>query len=243
MVAEIDIIILSYAKTIKLRNLTEQAISTCLSSEKSEDVIFNILVIESNNSTPSYSFERTTTIYPNEKFGFNKFLNIGIQKTSSKYVCLCNNDLIFYKGWATEILKEFTNHPQLLSANPYCENFSYDQRIIDSGHVVFQKGNEHINGILTGWCIFLQRNIFNTIGPLDERFEFWYADNDFNLSLQKHGIEHALIKNSKVTHLACQSHSILGDRLDAMTIGQKTLFEKKWRKSFWKRLRTKFFKK
>jgi len=242
-VIEVDIIILSYAKTKELKEITQQAIVTCLSSENPENISFNILVIESDRSIPPYQFERTTTIYPEVSFGFNKFLNIGILQTSAKYLCLCNNDLIFHKNWASEILEEFARYPNLLSANPYCDRFDYDRRIVDHANVVFKKDNMSINGVLTGWCIFVERTVLNQIGPLDERFEFWYADNDYDLTLQKHKIEHALIKSSKVTHLACQSHSTLGKKLDEMTIGQRKIFDKKWNKrSIWKRLYSKISK-
>lgn len=237
---EIDIIILSYAKNGTLKQLTEQTISTLLGSEDPAQINFNIIVIESNKNLAPFQFENTKTIYPSEKFNFNKYLNIGISLTSNKYTCLCNNDLIFHKKWASEILKEFARHPNLLSANPYCERFDYDRSIVDHDNVVFKKDNMSINGVLTGWCIFVERTVLNQIGPLDERFEFWYADNDYDLTLQKHKIEHALIKSSKVTHLACQSHSTLGNKLDEMTIGQRKIFDKKWNKrSIWKRLYSK----
>ena len=131
LMIEIDIIILSYAKNGMLKQLTEQTISTLLVSEDPAQIHFNIIVIESNKNLAPFQFENTKTIYPKEKFNFNKYLNIGISLTSKKYTCLCNNDLIFHKNWASEILKEFARYPTLLSANPYCERFDYDSRIVD----------------------------------------------------------------------------------------------------------------
>ena len=233
----IDIIILSYAKNDHLRQLTEQSISTLLESEDREIINFKVLVIESNKTVAPYQFSNTTTIYPNEQFGFNKYLNIGIRSTNSPHICLCNNDLIFHKNWASEILKQFNLYPNLKSANPFCNLFEYDNFIINSSDLIIRRENLNINGILTGWCIFVERSIFSKIGLLDESFEFWYADNDYDLTLKKHKIDHALIKSSKVTHLACQSHEILGDNLELMTLGQRQVFKRKWgEKSILKKL-------
>jgi len=230
MPVAVDIIILSYAKSEQLKNLTIQAVETVLASENPQEIQFNVLVIESNKTLQPYQYENTITIYPTEEFGFNKYLNIGIKRTSSPYICLCNNDLIFHKGWATEILNVFNKRKNIDSANPYCTNFKYDERIINGDNVILRNENLTIDGILTGWCIFVKRRVFDKIGLLDERFTFWYSDNDYDLTLRKYSIKHALIKSSVVTHLACQSHNTLDDKREELTTGQRLIFEQKWHK-------------
>ena len=101
----IDVVILSYAKNDYLKGLTDQTIATLMDSEDPAKIYFNVIVIESDKKLQPYQFENSTTIYPVEKFGFNKYLNIGIKETSNKYICLANNDLIFHKGWATAMPK------------------------------------------------------------------------------------------------------------------------------------------
>jgi len=226
----IDIIILSYAKTEELKQTTLNCIESLLASENPEEIVFETLIIESNKQMQPYQYPGTKTIYPDTAFGYNKYLNIGISLTNNAYVCLCNNDLIFHRSWASEILKAFANHPEIASVNPFCENFGYDERILNDENVIRQDKNWSINGILTGWCIFVKRSVLTRIGPLDEQFVFWYADNDYNLTLRKHAIKHALVKSSLVTHLACQSHDLLLDKKDKLTTGQRAIFEKKWHK-------------
>src|ERR1700761_361091 len=116
MPVEIDIIILSYAKNEALTKLTEQTIATLLTSEDPEKIKFNVLVVESNKAIKPFQFKNSTTIYPDDNFGFNKYLNVGVNATSSPYIGLCNNDLIFHKGWASEILKAFGQNPKIMSA-------------------------------------------------------------------------------------------------------------------------------
>jgi len=196
----IDIIILSYSKTEYLKDLTIQCISTLLASEDPNKIHFNVLVMESNKELKPYQFENSTTIYPDEKFGFHKYLNIGIKMTTSPYVCLCNNDLIFHKNWASEIVKAMDNDPAMLSATPYCPNFHKKEGFPENAPPF-----QGYFGVLIGWCIFVKREIFDTIGMLDENFVFWYCDYDFSNTLEKYKVKNCLISTSFVTHLGSES--------------------------------------
>jgi GT2 family glycosyltransferase len=230
MPVKIDIIILSYAKTEELKQTTFNCIESLASSEDVREIVFETLVIESNKQMQLYQYPGTKTIYPDTAFGYNRYMNIGIGMTHNFYVCLCNNDLIFHHGWASEILKTFHRYPKIESANPYSELFNYDTRIRNGDNVILRDKNLNVNGILMGWCIFVKRSIFDKIGLLDEQFTFWYADNDYDMTLRKHRIKHALVKSSSVTHLACQSHDLLLDRKEELTTGQEAIFKNKWRK-------------
>ncbi len=228
----IDVIILSYAKDERLKAITAQAVKTLLLSENSTQVQFNVLVIESNKLISPFQFEGTTTIYPQEPFGFNRYLNIGINHTEGDFIALCNNDLVFHTGWASEILTTMDRYPDILSANPYDPGFSYSNTIKNGPDILSTNNYPNLSGVLTGWCVFVKRKIFETIGPLDERFEFWYADNDYEQTLKKHKIVHALIKTSIVEHITAQSHDTLTDRKN-LTEGQRHIFEKKWHREFY----------
>jgi GT2 family glycosyltransferase len=196
----IDIIILSYAKTEELKQITLNSIETLLSSENSNSIQFDILVIESNTNLIPYQYPHTKTIYPEAEFGYNRYMNIGINATNNKYVCLCNNDLIYYKNWASEILNAMDNDHSLLSASPYCPSFHKNAGFDENAPPL-----QGYFGTLGGWCIFMKREIFNTIGLLDEKFSFWYCDADYCQILIKHGIKNCLIPASKIRHLGSES--------------------------------------
>lgn len=241
MQVDIDIIILSYGKTEKLKAITQQCIDSLIVSEDAEKIKFDVLVIESEKSLSPYQYSNSTTIYPDTSFGFNKYLNIGIKSTSNKYLCLCNNDLLFHKSWATEILKAMDENPKIMSANPVCQYFSDHQPYV--GQIILGNKSNLLKGILTGWCIFVKREIFDTIGLFDEQFDFWYADKDYGRTLLKHGIKHALIGTSKVDHLGNQTHNALSpEKLLELTDNQKSVYEAKWGKendSLWTRIKSK----
>lgn len=207
MPVNIDIIILSYAKNEYLKNLTIQTIDTLMKSEDPEQIHFNVVVIESNKQLQPYQFENSTTIYPVEKFGFHKYLNIGIKLTTNSYICFCNNDLIFHKNWASEILKAMDADTAMLSATPYDPNYHQKEGFPQNAPPL-----EGYFGVLIGWCIFVRREIFDLIGVFDENLVFWYCDYDYSNTLEKFGVKNCLISTSVVTHLGSESISKASSR-------------------------------
>jgi GT2 family glycosyltransferase len=221
----VDIVIVSNAKDSLLRQLTTSCISSLLRSEST--IQFRVIVVESNTGV-NYDGEGVKTLHPAKDFGYNAYLNLGRKTGNAPYVCLCNNDLIFEKNWASEIIHLMEEHPDILSASPYCRR-SHGGRGIqpDSGLL---EGYEVAHRI-AGWCIFQQRKIYDIIGDLDEAFIFWYADNDYSETIKRHNIRHALVTTSYVNHLTSKTlQKTELTRRRFLTHQQKMFFEKKWGK-------------
>jgi len=237
-ITEIDIIILSYAQNAELKTITENCIGSLLASEDPAKIKFKVLVLESEKLADNFQYAGTTTIYPKEEFSYNRYLNIGIEHTNANFVCLCNNDLIFKKNWASEILKSFNKFPELSSASPACS-------IHHPKH-----GFELFNGIyagyrsryeLAGWCVFLKREALNRMGKLDENYKFWCADNDFSNMLMVLGLRHALVSSAIVDHIDGATFDFQTEqRQGELTAGEFFYFEKKWNhrteSTFWNEL-------
>jgi len=222
---EVDMVIISWAKTDALRKVTEDGILSCIESDKL--VKFNFFVVETNKDV-TYDLPNTETIHPEVSYGYHRYLNIGRKAGNSKYVCLCNNDLTYENIWSTEIMDFMESRPDIKSASPWCpQTQGSNIEHTDKAYVGYQ-----VRGELAGWCIFQQRSIYETIGDLDERFEFWYCDNDYGKTLESKKILHALIPPSVVNHHA-EMIGETGKTLDEssktdMTIGQTDVFNKKW---------------
>lgn len=195
---EIDIIILSYAYNDQLRQVTQNCINSLIASENSSSIHFNIIIIESQKDLNGYQYPNSQTIYPEQPFGFHRYLNIGINMTTSAYVCLCNNDLIFHRGWASEILKYMVEDPDLLSASPVCSIYHPVRGFpINSGNWLgYRAGYE-----VSGWCIFVKRELFKMMGQLDENCAFAGADHDYGNTLGVMKLKHCLVTSSVVDHL------------------------------------------
>lgn len=223
---EIDIIILSFAKNENLRKVTEKALVTLFASESPDKIKFNVIVLESNKNEPPYNFSNVQTVFPKEKFGYHRYMNIGIDLTSSPYVCICNNDLLFHPNWATEILKAFKSDPQLSSVSPACSIHHPEQGMATGSGIKYGYG---VRDELVGWCLFFKRDILKITGKLDPRFKFWYADNDYSMMLQKYGLKHALVTDSIVDHLESQTLNTENEKdRKKLTARERFYYEYKW---------------
>ena len=198
---QIDIIILSNTDSAQKQKMTEECVESLLASENPNEIQFNIVIVESCKSFSGYSPRYGRTIVPPGKFGFNRFLNIGIAATSAELVCLCNNDLIFHPRWASEMLLAMANNPAIESCCPFCGIYHPTRGISQNQPPVFGYHYE----ALIGWCILVKRSVLHRIGPLDEKIVFWYAERDYGNHLDALGIKHALIPSARVDHLGSQS--------------------------------------
>lgn len=188
---EVDICIISNAKTDILYNTTIQGIKTLLNSE--HDIKFNIFIVETEKTRNYDIFPNTKTIYTDEPFGYHRYLNIAVKEGKSAYVVLCNNDLTYNKYWATEIIKAMQENPDILSASPFCPQVNKP----NDSNVKLGYG---IRKEIAGWCIFQQRKIYDIIGKLDEQYDFWGCDNSYSVELHKNNVKHALVQSSVVNH-------------------------------------------
>lgn len=238
----VDIIIISYSKTPDLKEVTEAGIKSLIQSET--DILFHIIVVEQNKEVnfslskilkelgKTHKLHTLFNVHPNcppDEFGYHKYANIGLKYGVNEYVCICNNDLTYENNWCSEIISAMKEIPDLLSASPFCPENQMLLHYIDKNLHYGYNIRQHLNG----FCIFQQRKIYEIIGPLDERFKFWYCDNDYGMTLYKHKIDHALVTSSVVHHhsnrVGKTAESILNQEENhRLTTEQEHIFYKKW---------------
>ena len=225
-ITEIDIIILSYAQTEELKQVTINCLNSLIASEDPRLIKFNIIVIESQKDLKPFQYDYGQTLYPDEAFGYNRYMNIGISITSSPYLCLCNNDLIFYPKWATEIADTFKVYPHLWSASPMC---TIHHTKLGARPNMGLIAGYHERTEVSGWCLFFRRSMLSIIGQLDENFVFRHASHDYTHLLQVLGLTHVLVTSSIVDHL---DHTTLNkqepERWTELMDKQDVYYQKKW---------------
>jgi glycosyltransferase involved in cell wall biosynthesis len=193
----VSAIILAKTDSKALFEMTSECIRTLLDSES--DVKFEVIVIESNQQFREHGFgypDFVKVIVPNETFNFHRFLNLGIKQATGDFIALCNKDLIFHKHWFGEILKVSQAHTDIFSFSP-SEDFSPNDKDFHIGYKVTQQ--------LKGWCIVVKNEIFKKTGLLDETFSFYFADNDYAMTLKYYNLKHAIVYQSHVQHLEKKS--------------------------------------
>jgi GT2 family glycosyltransferase len=222
----IDAIILTKTDDLFHYGLTCRTINSLIASKEWEH---GIIVVESKAKNTckenGFVYNVRETIYPECQFNYNKFLNIAIEKSNSDWILICNNDLYFYKNWLIEIKKAIKDNPQVDSFSPISPTWHLHQNLTEDYYIGYE-----VSKNICGWCILLKREVIKKCNLFDEKFEFWYQDNDYALSIRKQNIKHALVKKSMVQHYISKSHDLLKNNEHSMTHGQQQIFINKWKK-------------
>jgi GT2 family glycosyltransferase len=228
---QLDVIMLTNTNSDAIYNMTTKAIDSLRKS--SDNDVFNVILMESNTTTRNYNVDKF--IKPDEKFNYNKFLNIAIQYCNSDYICISNNDVFFHKNWWEKMLKAMIDN-NLDTASPKStveqkgivpraeikHRFTPLNKIVEGHHVVYT---------FCGWCWVMKKEIKEWLFPLDEQFSFFYQDNDVIMRLQERNCKHALIGGSLVDHYGQSSHKILHDQGTYLqhTFNLEKKFIEKWK--------------
>lgn len=231
--AQVDVIVLSYAKTAKEYAMTAQCLRTLRTSETA--IRFNVIVVETN--TPEmlnqlaggqrWFDDECRVIFPRKGFNYNEFLQIGFAElagSTADSLLIINNDVVFEAGFAKKLLHALQEFD---SVSPWCPD--YHERFFDSQqafHAGYRTSFE-----LCGWTIMFRKSLlkqlpFHELFPTD--FEFWFQDNYYGWQLQRHGARHALVSAAIVHHAFQQSHDLLDhERRAKVTTGAQEVFRAK----------------
>lgn len=226
----IDVIILSNSSSVVKYQLTKTTISTLMKSKGDNDI--NVIVVESVDRNTFYGagmdYPECSMVFPEKPFNYNQFLNIGLSHCVRDWILICNNDLIFSEGWLVNMIAAVDTNPHILSFSPKSPTWHLHQDLPECGIIEgYQVASQ-----ICGWCILLYHPIISKCGLFDERFKFWYQDNDYAMSLYTNGIKHSLVCDSIVDHIGGSSHDLFGDQLHNFTDDQALVFLDKWKQWF-----------
>ncbi|WKW86002.1 glycosyltransferase [Gordonia Phage JonJames] len=208
----LDLVILSNAKTADLHMMTSNCIRSIRETTSPRQV--NIIVMEQNARYSSYPGADKVVLCP-ESFHYNKFANRGLRTGSARWVMVANNDLIFEKGWLTELIS--TGCPVV---SPKCPDDSR-QRVIQ------EDTSGWTNGVhFSGWCFMMSREVYEDIGGFDECVSFWCSDDVVLEQLKVAGYDPpTLAPDAVVRHLGSKTlKTNSADNYDDMTWAQVHAF-------------------
>jgi len=201
---KLTVVFLTRTSSREIYEMTMKSLCTMMDGADSKLFDISTVIVESDiNSAYKYP-ENVSVITPDENFNFHRFLNHGIKtQSASDWYLLCNNDLIFYPHWLSELEKVILAKPEIESLSPISPTCKEQIRLvknIDLTLTPFLLGFDRRQH-LSGWCFMVKNDTLKKIGGLDERFSFYFADDDYSLSLRRLNIFHALVLNSQVKHL------------------------------------------
>jgi len=222
----IDVIILSYAKNNDIFEMNNRCIDSILNSTKNHN--FNIFLIETeSNIEYKYIQPEVTVIQPNTEFNYNKFLNIGFEYCKNEWILISNNDTVYHENFLEEMLRIYDTNKEIVSMSPMDDTWYRHQSFNKEVDVHY---GYRVSYEIAGWSIFINKKIIESFGKFDEKFKFWYQDDDYSQMLQKYKFIHVLATKSKVTHLLNKSHNLINPNIrHEMTNGQIHTFKEKWK--------------
>jgi len=219
----VDVIILSNTANFEYYGKLKKCIATLKSSSNIET---NIIVIETNKKLRGKDLKLpidTFYIPEDEEFNYNKFLNYGLTFCKHDYLCISNNDVYYNKDVLYTLVDHLTEYD---SVSPWDDNSTWRFHQTKDIHVGFST-----RAFVTGWCIVTKRDTIDRIGgKFDERFSFWFQDDDYSKLLEANDLTHALIGNVSVWHDCGQSHELFSEQdRQRQTHGLAAVFEEKWK--------------
>ena len=199
----ISLVVLSNTNSDAIYNMNLNCINSFVKSAKLAKIPFEIILVESNTNADYNYKEAIIVLKPNTVFNFHKFANIGLRQARGTYFMLSNNDVVFDENCVRALFKVVNEQKNIKSFSPYdVKSNKLPKALVNNQSYI--EGFE-IQKHLTGWCIIMHKDVYKIINGLDERFDFYYADNDYAMQLQKYDIKHALVTKAHVEHLEGQN--------------------------------------
>lgn len=143
-----------------------------------------------------------------------KALNLGIEKTDSKYICIFSNDCFVHQNWLEPLLKA-------LEAD-VCDIIGPEWRAIslnDKRKSQFENKDyktlhcSNFRGLGMNAPVFT-RELYNKIGKFDERLTRLFWDQDYAIRINKMNLRMAYSYYSYLTSLGTATINLLEDEYD-----------------------------
>ena len=199
--SQLDVIILTNTKNIHFFEMTKKCIESYLL--EGNVYINKIILMETNQSWDLTSWSKISSkvhsICPNIPFNYNRFLNKALSVCSAPIICLSNNDVVVQTNCINNIIKAFNEDSDLMSASPIDRTW-HRNSYKDFPEENFKYIGYETTKFILGFNIYLRKQVYDVIGLHDERFDFYYQDNDYEMCLKKNKLKHALISNAHIVH-------------------------------------------
>jgi GT2 family glycosyltransferase len=221
-------------------NCAEKTLELLRSLERQTDQNFDVIVVD-NDSAPAdrgilgeYAASsplKLDIIYSDTNRGFSGGNNLAIRKAlaqGSEYVFLINPDITVDAGFISAIRGSFSDN-EIKKSVEICGVFLDEgqRHTAFAGKIQWLKAtlphiydyeefrnlqfSEKIYAIGAG--ILVDRQVFEKIGFLDERYFLYFEDADFCMRARQNGIPTRFIQGIKITHGVSQSTQQLGSPL------------------------------
>jgi GT2 family glycosyltransferase len=205
-----NIIVSVVIPTVNQVDLVMQCLNSLFNSNPTAIYPFEVIVVDDGSSPElQHRLREAISAYPVQLItqphnsGFSKTVNRGAAAAKGRYICLLNNDVTFIqKNWLDIMMSD--SHrvkagvigPRLLYPNgtiqhggiiyiPETGGFDHEYRHQPGNYPPALKTREVLG--VTGALMLINRELWNTLGGMDERFFVGMEDIDFSLRTWEEG--------------------------------------------------------
>ena len=205
---------------------SKEILVQCLNSIKeylSNEIKHEIIIVD-NNSTEELklsNFNKITIIRNEKNLGYSKAINIGVKKTTGKYVLILNPDVYFTSNAIYEMflylkknnnigvigckVLDFKGLYQKYSMRRFPTFINILSYFFGSSKYCFKNyynyddlDKDNINCVdsVSGCCMMFKRKIFDKVNGFNESYFLYFEDTQFCLDVKK--IDYNIIYNSYI---------------------------------------------
>jgi GT2 family glycosyltransferase/glycosyltransferase involved in cell wall biosynthesis len=239
-----SIIVVSFNNLV----FTRLCLESVLDNTAVED--FELIVVDNGSTDGSQEYlenlsdlnEPVSIQLNDHNLGFARACNQGLERARGDVLVLLNNDTVVPPGWLSELVRRL-EEPTVGMAGPVtnrCGNEAeievpyrtYGGMLEFARHRARRHAGEGLNlRMLTMFCVAFRKEVYQQIGPLDERFETGlFEDEDYSMRLTGAGYALVCAEDVFVHHFGQASIGKLASSGDYGELfhANRRRFEEKW---------------
>lgn len=204
-------------------------------------VTFHLIVVDnaSDDGTSSYlaslrtseqEGQKVTILTNQSNTGYGAGLNLGLQKSHSPFVFLCNNDIEFFPKAVSEMISLAVKQPRFGLINPNSNEFGlagYDQTDLQA-----KRGKWIERCHTSGFCVLVRREVIDQIGGIEPAYGFaYFEDMDYAERAKRAGFLCAVAQGAYVHHYG--TRTFLPSEKQELWRRNRKLFLRKWGGTKW----------
>ena len=202
----------------------------------------------STDGTREYLLE-SERLYPNlrvmineSNLGFAAANNLALERARGDFLVLLNNDTVVARGWLSTLLRHLSARPDIGMIGPVTNAIGNEARVevgydrieeMPAWATAYTRAHEDELfeiPMLAMFCVAMRRQVFERVGPLDERFGVgMFEDDDYAIRMRKAGYGILCARDSFVHHWMKASFRKMPEgEYRELFEKNRRLFEEKW---------------
>lgn len=233
--------IVSYNNVSLLRN--------CVKSMRAQNVPLKIAVWDNNSDDETKRYIETSPdidhyVLSDENVYWTPAINALIERfgEGATYVGCMNNDITLHPG-ALERLQVLLDRPEVGLVAPATSNMGGPQDVVNctTHEALLTKGRKYIPEVIaqlepkrvtfiTGACMWMRKDVFDLVGPLDESMPLGADDHDYCMRAKEKDLQVWVAQNVLASHVGHASGKVAGARQIWDDVGGRSwaVFNDRW---------------